>query len=131
VQVELPAFGFAEYRVEITVQTAPKQSLLVKSWPCLGSGCSQASKSFHLADLNRGIVLLVVTLDGRGIGFTAIDGDRLRHAVPADRLGQEALGRPLIALLRQQKVNGLTVRTSGAMVAYLFASSGTRSTSQT
>jgi hypothetical protein len=48
VQVEFLSFGLSEHRAEITVQTASKQTLLVKSWPCLGSGFSQASKSFRL-----------------------------------------------------------------------------------
>ena len=54
-----------------------------------------------LADGDRGAVLLVVALDGRFIGRTPVDGDLLRHAVAADRLGQEALGGLLVALLRQ------------------------------
>jgi hypothetical protein len=48
VQVEFLWFGLSEHRAKIPVQTASKQTLLVKSWPCLGSGCSQASKSFRL-----------------------------------------------------------------------------------
>src|SRR5262245_2633101 len=60
-----------------------------------------------LADSDRSAVLLVVALDSRFIGRAAINGDLLRHAVPADRFGQEAFGRLLIALLREEKVNGL------------------------
>ena len=56
-----------------------------------------------LADGDRGAVLLVVALDGRFIGRTPVDGDLLRHAVAADRLGQEPLGGLLVALLRQQE----------------------------
>src|SRR5215467_348974 len=48
VKVEHLLFGLSEHQAEIAVQTASKQMLLVKSWPCLGSGCSQASKSFRL-----------------------------------------------------------------------------------
>src|SRR5215216_4375485 len=60
-----------------------------------------------LADGDRGAVLLVVALDGRFIGRAAVNGDLLRHAVAADRLGQEAFGRLLVALLREEKVNRL------------------------
>src|SRR5262245_53292189 len=60
-----------------------------------------------LADSDRGAVLLVVALDGRFIGRAAVNGDLLRHAVAADRLGQEAFGRLLVALLREEKVNRL------------------------
>jgi hypothetical protein len=48
VQVELLSFGLSEHQAEITVQAASKQTPLVKSWPCVGSGCPQASKSFRL-----------------------------------------------------------------------------------
>src|ERR1700752_5307953 len=48
VQVKLLSFGLSEHHAEITVQTALKQTLLVKSWPCVGSGGSQASQSFRL-----------------------------------------------------------------------------------
>jgi hypothetical protein len=33
VQVKLLSFGLSEHQAEITVQTALKQTLLVKSWP--------------------------------------------------------------------------------------------------
>jgi hypothetical protein len=33
---------------------------------------------------NRGAIRIIVTLDGRGIGLAPIDGDCLRHAMPAD-----------------------------------------------
>ena len=56
---------------------------------------------FDLADGDRGAVLRIVALDGRFIGRTPVDRDLLRHAVAADRLGQEALGRLLVPLLRQ------------------------------
>jgi hypothetical protein len=47
--------------------------------------------------------------------LTNIDGDLLWHAVAADRLGQETRGSLLVALLRQQKINGLTVFIHGAV----------------
>src|SRR2546428_98698 len=61
----------------------------------------------HLADGDRGTVLLVVALDGRFMGRATINGDLLRHAVAADRLGQEAFGGLLVALLGEEKVNRL------------------------
>jgi hypothetical protein len=62
----------------------------------------------NLADGDRGAVLLVVALDGRFIGRATINGDLLRHAVAANRLGQEAFGCLLVALLREEKVNRLS-----------------------
>src|SRR5262245_4450045 len=61
-----------------------------------------------LTDGDRGAVLLVVALDGRFIGRAAINGDLLWHAVAADRLGQKAFGRLLVAFLREEKVNRLS-----------------------
>ena len=68
-----------------------------------------------LADFDRGAVLLIVALDGRFIGRTPVDGDLLRHAVAADRLGQESLGRLLIALFCQQEINGLACPLHGTI----------------
>jgi hypothetical protein len=53
---------------------------------------------------------IISILDGRLIGRTPIDGDLLRHAVATDRLGQEAQGRPLIALLCAEEIDGLITR---------------------
>ena len=61
---------------------------------------------FHPAD-DGGPVPPIVAPEGRGIGLTAIDGDLVGHAVPTDRLGEEAHGGPLIALGCQQEMNGL------------------------
>ena len=52
-------------------------------------------------------MLLVIAPDGRRIGLTPVNGDLFGHAVPADGLGQKALGSPLVPLLGQQKVNRL------------------------
>jgi hypothetical protein len=60
-----------------------------------------------LADFNRRAVRLVVALDGGFIGLTAIKRDLLRDAMTADRLGQEPLGRSLVARLGQQEVDRL------------------------
>src|SRR5262249_17018884 len=62
---------------------------------------------FHLANDDRCAVLFVVALDLLFIGRTASNRDPVRHAVAADRLSQKAQGRLLIAVLRQEKVNGL------------------------
>ena len=69
----------------------------------------------NLADADRGAVLLVIALDGRFIGRAAINGDLLRHAVAADRLGQEAFGRLLVALLREEEINRLAVFIDSAI----------------
>src|SRR5262245_11508101 len=61
----------------------------------------------NLADFDQRPVLLVVVLNGRGVGLTAIDRDLLWHPVAADRLGEEAHGGSLIALGCQQEVKGL------------------------
>jgi hypothetical protein len=42
----------------------------------------------------------VIRPDRRGVGLTAVDGDRLGHSMAANRLGQEAHGRMLVPLLR-------------------------------
>ena len=44
---------------------------------------------FHLADCNGGAILLIVTFDGRFIGVTAVNRDRLGDAVAADGLFQK------------------------------------------
>ena len=46
-------------------------------------------KVFDLADRDGSAILLIVTLDRGFIGVTAVNGDRLRNPVPADRLLQE------------------------------------------
>jgi hypothetical protein len=60
-----------------------------------------------LADDDSRVVFLIISPDGRRIGLAAIDGDLLRHAMTADRLGEKALGRLLITLLRQEEIDGL------------------------
>ena len=64
---------------------------------------------FDLADFNRGAVLGIIALDGRFIGGTPVDGDRLWYAVAADRLGQKTFRGLLVVFLREQKVNRLTL----------------------
>src|SRR5256885_8612600 len=62
-----------------------------------------------LADGDRGAMFFIVALDGRFIGGTSIDSDLLWHAVATDRLGQKAFGGLLVALLRQEEINGLAL----------------------
>ena len=64
---------------------------------------------FDLADVDGGAVLGIVALDGGFIGRTPVDGDLLRHAVAADRLGQEPLGGLLVAVLREQEIDRLAL----------------------
>jgi hypothetical protein len=62
---------------------------------------------FHLADDDRRAVHLVVSPNGSGIGLTAIDGDRLGHAVPADGFGEKTLRGWLVPVLGEQEIDGL------------------------
>src|SRR6266850_839319 len=61
----------------------------------------------HLTDDDRGPVLRVVASDGRGIGLAPINRDRLWHAMTPNRLGEKARGGALVALVREQEINGL------------------------
>jgi hypothetical protein len=70
---------------------------------------------FHLPDGDRRAVRLVVPPDGTGIGLAPIDGDRLGRAMTADRLGEEAFSRLLVARLREQEINGLAGLIHGAI----------------
>src|SRR5215467_8997282 len=54
-------------------------------------------------------MFLVVAFDGRFIRVTAVNGDRLRDSVPADRLFQKPQCGLCIPMLGEQKVNGLAV----------------------
>jgi hypothetical protein len=56
-----------------------------------------------LADVDRGAVRCIVALDGRFMGRTPVDGDRLRHPMTTDGLGQEACRGLLIALAVRRK----------------------------
>jgi hypothetical protein len=62
---------------------------------------------FHLADDDRRPVLGIVAPKSRPIGLTAIHGDRFRHAMLADRLGEESCDGLLVALFRQRKIDRL------------------------
>ena len=63
----------------------------------------------HLPDGDGRAMLCVIAFDGGFLGVTAVNSDRLRDPVPADRLLQKPQGRLLIAVLGQQKVDGLTL----------------------
>src|SRR5215217_4514998 len=64
---------------------------------------------FDPADFDRGAMFLIVALDRRFIGRTPVDGDLFWHAVATDHLGQKAFRGLLIALLRQEEINGLAL----------------------
>jgi hypothetical protein len=64
---------------------------------------------FHLPDGDVRAMLFVIAFDGSFIGVTAINGDRLRDSVPADRLFQKPQCGLFIPMLGEQKVNGLAV----------------------
>src|SRR6266704_5249653 len=68
-----------------------------------------------LADFDRGVVCLIVALDGGCIGRTPVDGDLLWHAMAADRLGQKSLGHLLVPVLREEEVDGLARLVDGAV----------------
>src|SRR5216683_2296716 len=55
-------------------------------------------------------------------GLSALFGDLLRHAVAADRLGQESLRRLLITLCCQQEINGLARLIHGTIEVIPLAS---------
>jgi hypothetical protein len=61
----------------------------------------------HLADDDRGAMFRVVSPDGGSIGRTPLNGDLLGHAVPADRLEEEAHGRRLVARLCEEEITRL------------------------
>jgi hypothetical protein len=55
----------------------------------------------NLADFNRGAVIVIIALDGGGIGVATIDGDLFGDAVATNRLVQEAPSRLFIPLFGQ------------------------------
>src|SRR5215510_12501376 len=62
-----------------------------------------------LADFDRGAMFFIVALDSRFIRGTPIDGDLLWHAVTTDCLDQKTFRGLLVALLRQEEINGLAL----------------------
>ena len=61
----------------------------------------------HLAYLNRGAVLTIIALNGRGIGPALVNRDLLRQTVVADGSLQEAPRGRTVPLLGEQEVNSL------------------------
>src|SRR5262249_5343152 len=68
----------------------------------------------HLADRDRGAVLLMVALDRGCMGVAAVTGDGLRQPITADGFLQEPERRLFVPVLRQENVNGLAVFLHGA-----------------
>src|SRR5262252_8550723 len=64
---------------------------------------------FHLPDGDVRAMLFVIAFDGGFIGVTAVNSERLRDPVPADRLLQKPQCGLCIPMLGEQKVNGLAV----------------------
>jgi hypothetical protein len=64
------------------------------------------TKSLNLTDFDGGTVLGIRSLDGPFIVRTPVDGDPLRHAVAADRLGQGALGGSSCASVKRKALVG-------------------------
>lgn len=60
------------------------------------------------ADFDGGAVLRIVARESRFIGRAPVDGDFLRHAMAAHGPGQASRGRLLVALLREEAIDGLT-----------------------
>ena len=52
---------------------------------------------FHLTDDDRGAVLGMKAPNGGSIRLTAVDGDRLRHAMAANGLREKPRGRALVS----------------------------------
>jgi site-specific DNA recombinase len=62
----------------------------------------------HLPDGDGGTMLVIIPPDGGGLGLAPINGDLLRHPMPADRLAEEARGGLLISVGGEEEVNGLS-----------------------
>ena len=55
------------------------------------------------------------------MGLTAVNGDRFRPAVAADRLGEEAHGRRFVPMCRGEHIDGVPARLHGTIVIILVA----------
>jgi hypothetical protein len=69
--------------------------------------CQDSMPLLHLADDARRAVRFVVSPEGGRLGLAPIAGERLRHAVATNRLGEEARGGALVPLLREEASAGL------------------------
>src|SRR5262249_61354744 len=67
----------------------------------------------HLADRDRGAVLLMVALDRGCMGVAAVTGDGLRQPITADGFLQGPGRRLFVPALRQENVHGLAVFLPG------------------
>jgi hypothetical protein len=72
-------------------------------------------------DGDGGSMLFVVAPNGRSIGLARIDGDRLGDTMATDRLGEEARSRLLVALRREQEIDGLAILIHCAIEVALLA----------
>src|ERR1700744_433677 len=70
---------------------------------------------FALTQRHARSVVFVVADDRRGVGAALVDGDRLRFAVPIDCLLEKTARRGLIAMSREQEVDGVTVSINGTV----------------
>lgn len=68
---------------------------------------------FALTDEERCPVFLVVTFHRRFVGGAPVNRELLWPPMAADRLDQEALGRAFVAVLGQEKVQGLALLVDG------------------
>src|SRR4030095_9453272 len=62
---------------------------------------------FNFTDGDSRAVFRIIALDGRCMGRTPVNGDRLRHAVAANRLRQKPLGGLLVTVRGEEKVDRL------------------------
>jgi hypothetical protein len=69
----------------------------------------------HVADDDRPAMGFVIPSDRGRIGPTAGDRDRGGDSVTADRLGENARGRLLIALLREEAMDSLPPLIDGTI----------------
>jgi hypothetical protein len=70
-------------------------------------------EAFHLPNDDHRTVLFIVAANGRGVGLAPINGDLLRHLAEANRFGEKAFGGPLIVVLRQEEIDGLSLLIHG------------------
>src|SRR6266849_3716573 len=96
---------------KMTIDGSAANEAAIKSYNAEHGTAIEIRKIKYLNNIvaqdHRGAVLGIVALDGGFVGCTPIDGHLLRHAMPADRFGQQPLGRTLIPVLREQKVDRL------------------------
>jgi hypothetical protein len=77
--------------------------------------CQNLMEIRALADHDRGAVPGIIAPNGDGMGLAAVDRDRCKPAMTADRLRGKAHGGALIPVLGAQDIDGLAGLTHGAM----------------